>query len=457
MRKVLILMLLILTLSSPVFCETTWFSPYSASFAVDLKNGTSNGNPVRGTDSGIYLDPKPSADNDPNADYNELTNMVGTIGITNGGSSLTQGTYSVAFNFDNTDWTYISQSDRSLQIPFGIDIVIRYRVKHDQTDGYFRPYIHEIADYTYKVGGKNFLEFGYGKDGKLVGETGGAEYYINTSEIDLDPENRFETQRGPLGNVQREFTNTLVGIWVDIILILQDDPAKRYEGMFQIGAADDYMTSFDVEVNGTNYPVVMTGVYGSDHYSGSGSVLFTVSSQESTYTILSSGYFNSQPIDDTLIFTVIPDAAAKSISIENLLGGVSIPVASYEFTTITLYRADAQSPYFIFASSSESFDDPDGQLFTMTNTENPDSSFNYIVEIASSSCQRTPFSGIFILGNSEMSPTQTTTDRLPNGTTAVTYSDSGTIEINIGDNKIPGSLAAGYYSSDIYLHVVSKK
>lgn len=198
---------------------------------------------------------------------------------------------------------------------------------------------------------------------------------------------------------------------------------------------------------------LFTGAGNADDYIA----MFTVSSQESTYTILSSGYFNSQPIDDTLIFTVIPDAAAKSISIENLLGGVSIPVASYEFTTITLYRADAQSPYFIFASSSESFDDPDGQLFTMTNTENPDSSFNYIVEIASSSCQRTPFSGTFILGNSEMSPTQTTTDRLPNGTTAVTYSDSGTIEINIGDNKIPGSLAAGYYSSDIYLHVVSKK
>ena len=215
---------------------------------------------------------------------------------------------------------------------------------------------------------------------------------------------------------------------LDIYLIIPDAASGTDQSLFtDAGNADDYIA------------------------------MFTVSSQESTYTILSSGYFNSQPIDDTLIFTVIPDAAAKSISIESLLGGVSIPVASYEFTTITLYRADTQSPYFIFASSSESIDDPDGQLFTMTNTENPDSSFNYIVEIASSSGQRTPFSGTFILGNSEMSPTQTTTDKLPDGKTAVTYSDSGTIEINIGDNKIPGSLAAGYYSSDIYLHVVSKK
>ena len=283
--------------------------------------------------------------------------------------------------------------------------------------------------YTSSSDPSMMVPYGLDINVRAIGEDGTESFVANNSigykdngeqvsgSLTLNEENAFKT----VGLSPAYFV-------LDIYLIIPDAASGADQSLFTgAGNADDYIA------------------------------MFTVSSQESTYTILSSGYFNSQPIDDTLIFTVIPDAAAKSISIESLLGGVSIPVASYEFTTITLYGADTQSPYFIFASSSESFDDPDGQLFTMTNAENPDSSFNYIVEIDSSSGKSTPFSGTLILGNSEMSPTQTTTDRLPDGTTAVTYSDSGTIEINIGENKIPDSLAAGYYSSDIYLHVVSKK
>lgn len=462
-------MLLILTLSSPVFCETTWFSPYSASFAVDLKNGTSNGNPVRGTDSGIYLDPKPSADNDPNADYNELTNMVGTIGITNGGSSLTQGTYSVAFNFDNTDWTYISQSDRSLQIPFGIDIVIRYRVKHDQTDGYFRPYIHEIADYTYKVGGKNFLEFGYGKDGKLVGETGGAEYYINTSEIDLDPENRFETQRGPLGNVQREFTNTLVGIWVDIILILQDDPAKRYEGMFQIGAADDYMTSFDVEVNGTNYPVVMTGVYGSDHYSGSGSVLFTVTPNANAYSLNISELLNST--EGIEIGTYYYTAEADTDGIQNEAGHTINSNPSREYIINNVAR-----DYSVFASASDDPVNGSGSKFVMMHddvadnaTLNSRNGFNFLVQIVSTAPDKIPngnydelYDGTDVVGSVIPVDKALRYETMIGNTPTFNYYDQGRILITCydDDNKaINGNLnlVEGSYSSTIYLHFISEK
>ena len=463
MRKVLILMLLILTLSSPVFCETTWFSPYSASFAVDLKNGTSNGERLKGTNSGIYLDQDAPI---VGADYNE-SNMIGTIGITNGGYPLTQGTtYTVAFNFDNTDWTYISQSDRSLQIPFGIDIVIRYRVKHDQTDGYFRPYIHEIADYTYKVGGKNFLEFGYGKDGKLVGETGGAEYYINTSEIDLDPENRFETQRGPLGNVQREFTNTLVGIWVDIILILQDDPAKRYEGMFQIGAADDYMTSFDVEVNGTNYPVVMTGVYGEDPYSGSGSVLFTVTPNANAYSLNISELLNST--EGIEIGTYYYTAEADT---DGIVNGNKI---SNRDNVLEYMPRD----YSVFASASDDPVNGSGSKFVMMHddvadnaTLNSRNGFKFLVRIESTAPEtdRIPngnydelYDGTGVVGSVTPVDKALRYETMIGNTPTFNYYDQGRILITCYDdgNKAINenlNLVEGSYSSTIYLHFISEK
>lgn len=471
MRKILILMLLILTLSSPVFCETTWFSPYSASFAVDLKNGTSNGNSVRGTDSGIYLDPDDPTP-DSNADYNELTNMVGTIGITNGGSSLTQGTYSVAFNFDNTDWTYISQSDRSLQIPFGIDIVIRYRIKHDQTDGYFRPYIHEIADYTYKVDGKNFLEFGYGKDGKLVNETGRAEYDINTSKIDPDPENRFETQRGPLGNVQREYTNTLVGIWVDIILILQDDPANKYEeGMFQIGAANDYMTSFDVEVNGTNYPVVMTGVYGSDPYSGSGSVLFTVTPNANAYSLNISELLNST--DGIEIGTYYYTAEADTDGIQNEAEETINSNPSREDIINNVPR-----DYAVFASASDDPVNGSRNNFVMMHddvadnaTLNSRNGFKFLVRIESTAPEtdRIPngnydelYDGTGVVGSVTPVDKALRYETMIGNTPTFNYYDQGRILITCYDdgNKAINenlNLVEGSYSSTIYLHFISEK
>lgn len=470
MRKILILMLLILTLSSPVFCETTWFSPYSASFAVDLKNGTSNGNPVRGTDSGIYYDPE-SSNNDQNADYNELTNMVGTIGITNGGSSLTQGTYSVAFNFDNTDWTYISQSDRSLQIPFGIDIVIRYRVQHKQTGGWlWYPNEDEIADYTYKVGGKNFLEFGYGKDGKLVNETGKAEYYINTSEIDLDPENRFETEIGPAGNVVREFTNTLVGIWVDIILILQESPESKYEGMFQIGAANDYMTSFDVEVNGTNYPVVMTGVYGEGPYSGSGSVLFTVTPNANAYSLNISELLNST--EGIEIGTYYYTAEADTDGIQNEAGGTINSNPSREYIINNVPR-----DYAVFASASDDPVNGNGKNFVMMHddvadnaTLNPRNGFKFLVRIVSTAPgnDRIPngndaglYDGTGVVGSVTPVDKALRYETMIGNTPTFNYYDQGRILITCYDgNKAINenlNLVEGSYSSTIYLHFISEK
>ena len=458
-------MLLILTLSSPVFCETTWFSPYSASFAVDLKNGTSNGEPLRGTSSGIYLDPDAPIEG---ADYNE-SNMIGTIGITNGGSSLTQGTYSVAFNFDNTDWTYISQSDRSLQIPFGIDIVIRYRVKHEQTGGWlWSPNKNEIADYTYKVDRKNFLEFGYGKDGKLVNETGKAEYDINTSEIDLDPENRFETEIGPAGNVVREFTNTLVGIWVDIILILQVDPANKYEGMFQIGAADDYMTSFDVEVNGTNYPVVMTGVYGSDPYSGSGSVLFTVTPNANAYSLNISELLNST--EGIEIGTYYYTAEADT---DGIVNGNKI---SNRDNVLEYMPRD----YSVFASASDDPVNGSGSKFVMMHddvadnaTLNSRNGFNFLVRIVSTAPEtdKIPngtydelYDGKGVVGSVTPVDKALRYETMIGNTPTFNYYDQGRILItcydddgnNININKNL-NLVEGSYSSTIYLHFISEK
>ena len=183
--------------------------------------------------------------------------------------------------------------------------------------------------------------------------------------------------------------------------------------------------------------------------------LFTVTISDETYTVLSSGYFNSPPAEDSLVFAVIPDASAKNLSIESLLSGESIDVARYEFTTITSEYGNNESPYYIYASSSESFE-ISTQPFTMTNQGDQTSSFNYNVTLTSNE-SGTEYSGKFTLGTTTMMQTQTRNETLPDNNNAVTYYDSGIISISIGNNEIPDNLSAGYYSSDIYLHVVSNK
>ncbi len=454
MRKVLVLLLLILTLSSPVFCETTWFSPYSASFAVDLKNGTSNGERLEGTNSGIYLDQDAPIEG---ADYNE-SNMIGTIGITNGGNPLTQGTtYTVAFNFDDTDWTYISQSDRSLQIPFGIDIVTRYRIRHyNDWGGLYDEEVYE--DHTYRVNNENFLELGYGKNGAL-GNSGNVYYTIDTTKI--DPDDNWRRYSHLLG-----WENTLVGIWVDIILILQVNPANTYEGMFQIGAADDYMASFDVEVNGTNYPVVMTGVYGEGPYSGSGSVLFTVTPDANAYRLNISELLNST--EGIEIGTYYYTAEADTDGIVN-----GNKISSRDNVLEYMPRA-----YAVFASASDDPVNGSGNSFVMMHddvadnaTLNSRNGFNFLVRIVSTAPEtdKIPngtyeelYDGTDVVGSVIPVDKALRYETMIGNTPTFNYYDQGRILITCydDDNKAINenlNLVEGSYSSTIYLHFISEK
>lgn len=205
----------------------------------------------------------------------------------------------------------------------------------------------------------------------------------------------------------------------------------------EIGYADDYFAFVTLTLNGQQYPILMSAYYG----------------DKSQYA-----YSNN------VIFSVMPTANARSIDIKSLFnsGDEGVEVATYSFaSTSSEMSANAvtgTSPYYIYALGSAVFDDERAPHFYMTNIENQASGFQYNVVINSYNNNVEPkvFSGYMKKYDTYgFVPTCIQKDLLPNENYAVTYHDSGSIRIVPSNADDINSLSAGYYSSDIYLHVVS--
>lgn len=205
----------------------------------------------------------------------------------------------------------------------------------------------------------------------------------------------------------------------------------------EIGYADDYFAFVTLTLNGQQYPILMSAYYG----------------DKSQYA-----YSNN------VIFSVMPTANARSIDIKSLFnsGDGDVEVATYSFaSTSSEMSANAvtgTSPYYIYALGSAVFDDERAPHFYMTNIENQASGFQYNVVINSYNNNGEPkvFSGYMEKYDTDgFVPTCIQKDLLPNENYAVTYHDSGSIRIVPSNADDINSLSAGYYSSDIYLHVVS--
>lgn len=206
----------------------------------------------------------------------------------------------------------------------------------------------------------------------------------------------------------------------------------------EIGYADDYFAFLTLTLNGQQYPILMSAYYG----------------DKSQYA-----YSND------VIFSVMPTANARSIDIKSLFnsGDEGVEVATYSFTSISSGGMSANavtgtSPYYIYALGSAVFDDERAPHFYMTNIENQASGFQYNVVINSynNNGAQKVFSGYMEKYDTDgFVPTCIQKDLLPNENYAVTYHDSGSIRIVPCNADDINSLSAGYYSSDIYLHVVS--
>lgn len=205
----------------------------------------------------------------------------------------------------------------------------------------------------------------------------------------------------------------------------------------EIGYADDYFAFVTLTLNGQQYPILMSAHYG----------------DKSQYAY-----------SDDVIFSVMPTANARSIDIKSLFnsGDEGVEVATYSFTStsseMSANAATGTSPYYIYALGSAVFDDERAPHFYMTNIENQASGFQYNVVINSYNNNVEPkvFSGYMEKYDTDgFVSTCIQKDLLPDENYAVTYHDSGTISIVPSSAADINSLSAGYYSSDIYLHVVS--
>lgn len=461
MKKFLVLALAMLC-SIQLFASRTWYSPYSAAFFADLKNGTSStGALLDGTQTGIY---------GVGGDYSQ-NEMVGTIGVVGGDNyaSLT-GKYTVSFDFDNvTDWTYVSQSDRTLRVPFGLDIVFRYRVAHTVTRDTVANWAggHEgdvyTSDHTLKIGNSSngVLGFGYTDNNS---NTSTMEVTIDTDDTSLFPLNPDGKYDDDWYSVHyHEYSHKLVGLWIDIVLVLGQAGDSV---SFPVGAADDYMASFNVNVNGITYPVVISGVYEKSAFDGDGAVLFTVTPNSNSYNIKVADILGN--VDGVTIGEYFYTGDSVT-NVRNPNGDVD-----ETYINNSIYRRD----YSIFVSSSDSPTVP-GKKFVMMHNDvaqdaelNERNGFYYMIKLKSTAYdgkkQSAYYDGTATLnnlgsgGNGPAIPAALRIEEMiGNDGATVNYYDQGDIIFTCYDED--GSpvnanlnLVAGSYSSTVYLHFISE-
>lgn len=459
MRRRTVSILLLISISISLYAVNTWYSPYSASFSVDLKNHkSSTGYELNGTQNGIYY-----SDSSTDGDYHRDWNMVGTVGITEGGDAELTGDHTISFDFSNVnDWTFVSQSDHTLKIPFGVDIVIRYRIRHYQTDGWITagPDSKDIyRDYTYSVYG-NYQEFGYDKNGNLRrSNTSTYDFIVENSKIDRHEEDR-EDIYGIAGNLQHGYSHDLVGIWIDIVLII---PENRTD--FPVGNASDYMASFNVTVDGVTYPVMMSGYYETEPTSANGAVIFNVNTDPSSYKLeVNSLLGNSQGVT---IGDYFYTAQAKETNAEG---------------SIVHSESDAwkeRPNYRIFASASQSptAENTDGfvmmhEIALKNNAPlNNRNGFKYGIKLESTAqnshsgrARSAYFDGTDTNQSGKYLETELRYDQMiGNDGASYTYYDEGDIVLTCYDdsgsplNNLNGlDLVGGTYSTTVYIHFISE-
>lgn len=390
-KSILLFSLLILFVGLLTAADTAnvWYSPHNATFSVNLADYTKYNGVADGEDYG--------ADG-----YNSET-LIGVLGFLRPAHKFT-----VTFDFNSSnDWKYISQNDYSLEIPFGLDLVLRYS------------YYGSHNDETKKI------------------------YHLNGESTE-------KTIIIESGLIDAEEASAVSGAWVDIVLTLPQSE-KKYS------PADDYFTSFTMTVKeecvcwwhwGTHadetasYTVYMTGYY----ESGSG-------------------------IDDQVLFVVVPNSLSKSISVAELglsenVNSCVAEIGDYFFTSAATESGKNsyfnESKYQMFASSTNN---PlaNGEMFTMRKVDNANKSFNFEIGLKSTSTGKTQWydgtetsSGGKLL-NSAFRHEETKDSGLFSWDYTLTYFDEGKILFRIpktSELQSVEQLEAGYYESYIYLHLL---
>lgn len=429
-----------LILSSLLICcsmfadDATWFSPYRASFSVNL------GEPSE----------FPGASGMTHGTDYDDEHMVGNLGIN---EIEANAEYTIECTFldvasTGQDWTYVSLSNRNYSVPFGLDLVVRYR---KEVRGPLGLVVEGYETFNYSV-----LEMGYQTDAAFSSNMG-----RTTNSISFKP-----------AEAMKDGDYDFVSIFMDIVLELPEN----IRGSFLIGNADDYQASFQIVVkkNGVvigSYPVMLTGYIGN---TGSHS-------------------------NDNVLFTLTPHANAYAININELSDGLGIVIGNYFFTTEytreggNKYDRDkpTSSPYHIFASSSRNPNETSADLFSMRHEDissaaaiNNRNGFYYEIGLSSTSGQIEWFNGTgnytslldsqirfeqmshagdkgsYDVDSSWWGVDYAQSYKIDDGHT-LSYFDDGEILIRMNkeENQRIGfsteTLSEGVYKSTVYIHLIS--
>ena len=439
MKRILCLSALIMAAVVLSAAPADYFSTYGAAYNVDLAASSQF----------------PGAGNSSDADYEVTEGYNSTTLIAFLGVSGTTGPVSVTIsNWYTEPWMYQSASQPNLQRPFGVDFVLRNRWHWED-----RNIWGDITDE-----GNNDLTgqapSHYGKQDTSSSQN------INFTFSDRT-DGSVEKSGQELGYSIWDITNyyrdyTLVSSWIDIVLVLP--PVNENDTSYHAGSADDYYASFDILISGggvnMTYHCELTGYYETD-----------------------------KPENMDITLSVIPNANASSINLDDTTGAIApgagsgLHIGDYSYTT-TKESSDNSVRYYAFVSSEE-LPTRKGDRFLLKRRGVTDgvydetNSIGYEIQLESKQVSGRPgssFSGWFdgtasLVGIEEGDMSGVFFDSVfmemyregdvVEGTSAPQYTylhyDNGQILFRLAPGADPDVLEAGVYESYIYFHVVAQQ
>lgn len=385
----------------------SYFIPMGTSYNVDL-----NSLDYSGTKNGTW------------GEYDD-SDIAGLLGIANDSNpTIPDGTYFIEFTPSGDGWFYQSQNDPSLKIPYGLDLVIRYEKPGDESGS------------SYDV-----VHLGYN-------------------------ENKTSEKENPFPVVA---TGGWEALWIDIVLTIPVEirNSMAEKGEIQFGPADDYLTSFSIHVySGTfnpdtekydivdeTYPIYLSGFYG-NYESGSGDILFVLEPD------VNATYLNLNTVKVYQEGYRIEENGTSLGTYYYSSTGIRSPDGEnrFDFTDTSRFT----SPFNMFISASRNPYIPYDRGFELRHVRYPDSTSEsvnipFVIGVKSKRSNDVEVYDGKGSADDPTTPKMTSIFRYdksrPGDRDAVTFFDEGKIYFMLKED-LPQNIIAGYYTGNIYFHVI---
>lgn len=416
MMKRLSIFIVMMFVSLSSLLARVWFSPYPASFGIDLADTA--------TYCGLGTTETTSVEFGSTQGYNDNT-LVALLGIT---ETTTETEVTISFPSDDSAWVYTSASQPDAKREYGIYLIERRRYRYSTALG---ERTADLTESVYKLDKNSLASKRY-------------EFPLTNGTVKKNLEG--------VGLVGQDKEGSLIGCWLDIVIAL---PEIKSQGQnITTSPANDYSSELDVILTGGasgQYHLEFTGFYGDDPGDRGSSVLFNV----------------------------IPDPVnASTIVLDDLTNSSYVEIGSYSYTT-TIDQAkkenEATNDYYIFASASDEPTKPntDGFVLRLQGTDktskNERITVPYTITLVTDSHDIGSDRSVEFDGTDYLSSGNTLTkglesldrheSQIGSDGTLHSYYDNGSILFKLAskvNEDYINNLISGVYESRVYFHVVSK-